>query len=136
MLMKKTIIGLSGLIVLTFFVIFALNAQNNNKEVRKSGTEVSQNIAQTVSPGSCCNISGSKTSACKSAKCSAMKCDASKCKAGRCDQGTCNCGTCDPANCSGKKCEKSAYKSNCSKSASGMLSGPMNCNRDAVIAEK
>ena len=136
MLMKKTIIGLCGLIALTFFVIFALNAQNNNKEVRKSGTEVSQNIAKTVTPGSCCNISGSKSNACKSAKCSAMKCDASKCNDGKCDQGTCKGGTCDTANCSGGKCEKSSCKSNCSKSASGMLSGPMNCNRDTVIAAK
>lgn len=134
--MKKTIIGLSGLIVLTFFVIFAVNAQNNDKEVRKSGTEVSQNIAQTVSPGSCCNISGSKTSACKSANCSAKKCDAAKCKDGKCDPGTCKVGTCDPANCSGGKCEQSSCKSSCGISASGMMSGPMNCNRDAVIAAK
>lgn len=136
MLMKKTIIGLSGLIVLTFFVIFAVNAQNNDKEVRKSGMEVSQNITQTVSTGSCCNISGSKTIACKSGNCSTMKCDASKCKDGKCDQGSCKGGTCDPANCSGGKCEQSSCKSNCSKSASGILSGPMNCNRDAVIAAK
>ena len=134
--MKKTIIGLSGLIVLTFFVIFALNAQNNNKEVSKSGTEVSQNISQTVSPGSCCNISGSKTSACKSANCSAMKCDASKCNDGKCDPETCKVGTCDPVNCSGGKCEQSSCKSICGKSNSGMLSGAMNCNRDAVIAAK
>ena len=104
--------------------------------IRKSGTEVSQNIAQTVSPGSCCNISGSKTSACTSANCSAMKYDASKCKDGKCDPGTCKDGTCDPANCSGGKCEQSSCKPNCSISASGMLSGPMNCNRDAVIAAK
>ena len=134
--MKKTIIGLSGLIVLTFFVIFAVNAQNNDKEGRKSGTEVSQNIAQTVSPGSCCNISGSKTSACKSANCSAKKCDASKCKDGKCDPGTCKVGICDPANCSGGKCEQSTCKSSCGITASGMMAGPMNCNRDAVIAAK
>lgn len=134
--MKKTIIGLSGLIVMTFFVIFAVNAQNIDKEVRKSAPEVSQNIAQTVSPVSCCNISGSKSSGCNSVKCSEMKCDASKCKEGKCDQATCKCGTCDPANCSGGKCEQSSCKSSCSKSNSGMLSGPMNCNRDAVIAAK
>lgn len=134
--MKKTIIGLSGLIVLTFFVIFTLNAQNNYKEVRKSGTEVSQNIAQKLSPGSCCNISGSKTSTCKSANCSAMKCDASKCKDGKCDPGTCKVGSCDPANCNGGKCLQSSSKSSCGKSASGMLSGPMNCNRDAALAAR
>ena len=134
--MKKTIIGLSGLIVMAFFVIFAVNAQNIDKEVRKSGPEVSKNIAQTVSPVSCCNISGSKSSGCNSVKCSEMKCDASKCKEGKCDQASCICGTCDPANCSGGKCEQSSCKSTCSKSTSGMLSGPMNCNRDGVIAAK
>lgn len=129
--MKKTIIGLSGLIVLTFFVIFAVNAQNNDREGRKSGTEVSQNIAQTVSIGSCCNLAGSKTNGCKSGKCSAIKCDASNCKDGKCDKRTCKGGKCDPANCSSGKCEQSACKSN-----TGMLSGPMNCNRDAVVAAK
>ena len=134
--MKKTIIGLSGLIVLTFFVIFAVNAQNNDKEDRKSGTEVSQNIAPTVSPGSCCNLAGSKTSGCKSGKCSAMKGDASNCKDGKCDKGTCKGGKCDPANCNSGKCEQSTCKSSCGISASGMMAGPMNCNRDAVIAAK
>lgn len=134
--MKKTIIGLSGLIVLTFFVIFALNAQNNDKEVKKSGTEISKNITQTVSPGSCCNISGTKTSTCKSANCSTMKCDASKCKDSKCDPGTCKGSTCDPANCNGGKCEQASCKSSCTIGASGMMAGPMNCNRDVSVAAK
>lgn len=127
--MKKTIIGLSGLIVLTFFVIFAVNAQNNHKEVGKSGTEVSQSISKCIATASCSGLSGSKMANCCGGNSSAMNCDAAKCKAGKCDPATCKRGNCDPATCNGGKCDQATCKTNCSGASTGMLSGPMNCNR-------
>jgi hypothetical protein len=124
--MKKTIIGLSGLIIMTFFVIFAVNAQNNDQKSKKQGTEVSQNISQcpSMASGSCC--SGTKMANCSGGSCSAMNCNASKCKAGKCDPATCNGGKCDQATC----------KTNCGGASTALRGGPMNCNRDIAIAAK
>lgn len=62
--MKKTIIGLSGLIVLTFFIIFAVNAESNDQEGRKANTEVSQNISPSSSIAMSPGYSGSKMANC------------------------------------------------------------------------
>ena len=127
--MKKAIIGLSGLIVLTFFIIIAVNAQNNDQQNMKLNSGTTQDISQTLSPGLCCSLSGSKTTACNSTNCSVVKCDASKCKEGKCDPTTCNSGKCDPANCNGGKYDQTTCKTNCKSASTGMRSSPMNCNR-------
>jgi len=134
--MKKTIIGLSGLIIMTFFVIFAVNAQNNDQKSKKQGTKVSQNISQCLSmaSGSCC--SGTKMANCSGGNCSAMNCNASKCKAGKCDPATCKGGNGDPATCNGGKCEQATCKTNCGGASTALRGGPMNCNRDIAIAAK
>jgi len=77
--MKKIIIGFSGLIVLTFLIIFAVSAQNNDKEVRKAKTEVSKESSQCPSSATCIGHLSSKTAACDPAKCAEMKCDPAKC---------------------------------------------------------
>ena len=111
---------------MTFFVIFAVNAQNNDQKSKKQGTEVSQNISQcpSMASGSCC--SGTKMANCSGGSCSAMNCNASKCKAGKCDPATCNGGKCDQATC----------KTNCGGASTALRGGPMNCNRDIAIAAK
>jgi hypothetical protein len=96
--MKKIIIGFSGLIVLTFLIIFAVNAQNNDKEVRKAKSEVSKDCSQYPSTATCIGHSSSKTAACDPAKCAEMKCDPAKCKTNcmnassemKCDPTKCN----------------------------------------------
>ena len=110
--MKKAIIGLSGLIVLTFFIIIAVNAQNNDQQNMKLNSGTTQDISQTLSPGLCCSLSGSKTTACNSTNCSVVKCDASKCKEGKCDPATCKtkCAEAkgDMKNCDMSKCPMKA----------------------------
>ena len=117
--MKKVIIGLSGLIVLTFFIIFAVDAQNNNKEVSKANTEISKDFSQCSSVATCPGFSSSKSAACNSSKCSAMNCGAAKCNGCKCDPATCKVGKCDPLTC----------KTNCKFASSEVKCGPMNCNR-------
>ncbi len=63
--MKKIIIGFSSLIVLIFLIIFAVNAQDNDKEVKKAQSEVSEDCS---------------SSSCDPAKCASMQCDKTKCK--------------------------------------------------------
>jgi len=113
--MKKLIIGLFGLVILTFIIIFTVNAQNSDQQSKKLTSEDLQQISQTVSSGSCCSVSGS----CNSDSCSTMKCDASKCKQGKCD----------PATCQGGKCDSLDCKANCKNASSVSKCGPMNCNR-------
>lgn len=127
--MKKVIIGLSGLIVLTFLIIITVNAQSNDQKSRKANTEVSRNISPCPSSATCQGLSGSKIAGCNSSKCSAMDCNLVKCKEVRCDPATCKGGNCDPSNCKGGNCNQVTCKTNFSGASTGMLSGPMNCNR-------
>jgi hypothetical protein len=110
--MKKIIIGFSGLIVLIFLIVFAVNAQNNDKEVRKAKSEVSKDCSQCPSTATCIGHSSSKTAACDPAKCAEMKCDPAKCKEGKCD----------PAKC----------KTNCKDASSEMKCDPAKCNHQVV----
>ena len=89
--MKKIIIGFSSLVVLIFLIIFAVNAQNNDKEVKKAQSEVSKDCSQN------------STSACDPAKCASLECDKAKCKEGKCDPVKCK-SNCKDASCE-KKCE-------------------------------
>lgn len=117
--MKKVFIGLSGLIVLTFVIIFAVNAQNSNKQVSNANTEISNDFSQCPSAATCPGFSSSKSAACNSSKCSAMNCKAEKCNGGKCDPTTCSVGKCDLSTC----------KTNCKSASSEVKCGPMNCNR-------
>ncbi len=133
---KKVIIGLTGLIVLAFFVIIAVNAQKNDKGVTKSGTEVSQNILPCASntKGSCCT--GSKIANCCSAKSSGMNCDVANCKASKCDPTKCKVENCNPATCNEGQCDQTRYMKSCSGSSKQITCGPMNCNRDVIVAAR
>ena len=117
--MKKTIIGLSGLVVLTFVVILTVSAKNNDQQCKTTNTELSQAVSYCTSTDKCCGMADSKISACDPSKCSTMKCDPATCKGGKCDQATCNGGKCDPSAC----------KQSCGGTATAVKCGPMNCNR-------
>lgn len=86
--MKKIIIGFSSLIVLIFLIIFAVNAQDNDKAVKKAQSEVSKDCS---------------SSSCDPAKCASLECDKAKCKEGKCDPVKCK-SNCKDASCE-KKCE-------------------------------
>jgi len=133
--MKKVIAGLSGLVVFTFVIIFAINAQNNDKEVLKSDTKVSQKTLPCSSNSMCQGFSVQKTANCCSAEGSAMNCNAAKCKEGKCDPSTCKVSTCEPASCKGSKCVPATCNTNCCSTSAGISCGRMNCNRQKV-AEK
>lgn len=119
--MKKVIIGLSSLIVLTFVIILTINAQGNDPKDKKPCSGVT-NV--TGCPG----FSGSKMPACCSEKSSAVNCPVAKCKEGKCDPATCK-NICDPAVCKKSKSDPATCNSTCRGAASGMINTPMNCPR-------
>lgn len=119
--MKKAILGLSGLVVLTFVIIFAVNAQNSNQQDK---SKISKGVTCCASMTKCCNPTDSKM-----AENSTMKCDPANCKGGKCDPATCKEGKCDPATCKGNNCDPATCKTNCGGAAIAMKCGPMNCNR-------
>jgi hypothetical protein len=117
--MKKIIIGLSGLVVLTFAVVLFVSAQNNSQEVKKAATEVSKDCAKCPSASTCTKMSENKTAVSDTAKCKVSKCDMTKCKEGKMDPAACKAKcteaksemkSCDPANCKTACPMKSAEK--------------------------
>jgi hypothetical protein len=94
--MKKIIIGLSGLIVLIFLIIFTISAKND-KEITKAKSEVAMDCSKCPSTTLCTSNSSSKTVTCDPAKCSEMKCDPATCKT-NCKDASAQL-KCDPAKC-------------------------------------
>ena len=121
--MKKVIIGISTLIVLTFIIIFAVNvnAQNGNQQDK---SKISQVVTCCASITQCCNPEDSNMT-----ENSTMKCDPAKCKGGKCNPATCKEEKCDPATCKGNNCDPATCKINCGGATLTMKFGPMNCNR-------
>jgi hypothetical protein len=84
--MRKVIIGLSSVIILSFIVLLFVNAGVSPQEVKKAATE--KCAAGKCQHSSACTMIGDKTS-CDKAKCKEMECDEVKCKSGKCDPATC-----------------------------------------------
>ena len=127
--MKKVIIGLSGLIVLTFIIIFTVYSQNSNQKSRNADSIESKDISTNPSKVKCCNNSDLIISSCNTTNCSIMKCDTVTFKGGRCDPTTCKDGRCDPTTCKDGKCDPTTCKPNCNAVSAEMKCGPMDCNR-------
>lgn len=134
--MKKTIFAISGLMLLTLFIIVTVNAQSNDPRTSKANSEIKKDVSDDAVINVCPGMSGKKMSGCCSGGCSAMNCDATKCQGGKCDPAACKGGNCDPANCANGKCGQAAQRSNCGRTAASMMSGPMNCARDLTVAAK
>jgi hypothetical protein len=117
--MKKVIIGLSALMVLSFIVIFAVSAQNNDQEGKKTKAEVSKDCSKCPSASSCAAASGEAAVIASSADHGSMKCDPAKCKEGKCDPAQCKAGKCDPAVC----------KTNCANATTGAKCDPAMCSQ-------
>lgn len=127
--MRKVLIGLSVLVVLTFVIILTVSAKNNDFQSKTTNTEISQDIACCASIDICCGISNSKIASCDPTNCSTMKCDQATCKGGKCDPASCKGVKCDQATCIGGKCNTAGCKQNCGGVAKAMSCRPMNCNR-------
>lgn len=84
--MKKVIIGLASLVILSFIVILFINAQNNSQEVKKAGTEISAKCGKCPTASACTKTGETRTATCDPAKCKEASCDKSKSKEGKCDQ--------------------------------------------------
>jgi hypothetical protein len=97
--MRKIIIGLSGLVILSLVVILFVNAENGTKEINKPSSEVKMNCAKSPSAAPCAMMGETKSATCDPAKCKEMGCDPAKCKEGICDPATCK------INCAGMKSE-------------------------------
>lgn len=123
--MKKIFLAVSGLIILTLFILVTVNAQGTDAIASKGKIEIS------ISDKACCNVAGNKMTNCCSGQ---ANCDASKCKEGKCDLATCKNCKCD-ALCSGK-CGQVSCMSKSGKSCAGVMAGPMNCAKDMPIAAK
>lgn len=120
--MKKTIIALSTLTLLAFFLIFTVNAQTNDQKDKKAKTEVSKDCSKCPSASACPMAASQAAVVVSSANQAGMKCDPAQCKTGKCDPANCAAGKCDPASC----------KSNCANASSGMKCDPASCSHQAV----
>jgi hypothetical protein len=90
--MKKVLIGLSGVVMLTLVTILFINAKNSPREVKKAATETSIDCAKCPSTPACGMMTAAKKTevkSCDPAKCKEMGCDPAKCKEGKCDPATC-----------------------------------------------
>ncbi len=111
--MKKTIIGISFVLISAFVIIPAVNGQNNPQETKKSTTEVSKDCSKGPNATGCCKMkygSTAETKACDKSKCKEMASDQGKCKEAKCSHEGCK-GKCPMAAEEGKKCDHAAPKS-------------------------
>jgi hypothetical protein len=112
--MKKLIIGLSAIIMLTLVVVLFVNAKNSPQDVKKAATEQKADCAKCPSASACGTMADTKKTeaktTCDPAKCKEKGCDPAKCKEGKCDAATCktDCKSaggdmknCDPSKCTG-----------------------------------
>jgi len=95
--MKKTIIALSGIIVLAFFAILLISAQTTDKDPKKSGKEIVKECPHSTSQGACQGHGAEKAPSCDPAKCADAACDHDNCT-GQCKE-TAIASTCNPAMC-------------------------------------
>ncbi len=96
--MKKVIIGLSGLIVLTFFVVLLVSAQSSDKEPGKAKTELVKECPHSSAMTACPGHTAEKAAPCSPAKCKEADCDHENCTGTCKEAGTAE--KCDPALCS------------------------------------
>jgi hypothetical protein len=106
--MKKVLIGLSGVVILSLAVVLFVNAKPSQQDVKKAATEVSKDCAKCPSAATCTTMKETKSATCDMTKCKDGKCDMTKCKEGKCDPATCKTKcegmagemkNCDPAKC-------------------------------------
>jgi hypothetical protein len=114
--MKKTLIALSGILFVAFFVIFVANAQNKDQEVKKKAcTEVSKDCGKCPSASGCAKMANAAEAPC------AKKCDPAKCKEMGCDQAKCKETGCDPAKCKANCKEATAEVKCCPQAKCKMM---------------
>jgi hypothetical protein len=110
--MKKTLIALSGILLIAFFVIFVANAGSKDPEGKKKAcTEVAKDC------GKCPAADCAKTAQADCTK----KCDPAKCKEMGCDQARCKADGCDPAKCKANCKEATAEVKSCPQSKCKMM---------------
>lgn len=63
--MKKLIIGLSGIVMLTLVVVLFVNAKNSPQEVKKAATEQKADCAKCPSSAACGTMADTKKSEAK-----------------------------------------------------------------------
>jgi hypothetical protein len=96
--MKKIIISISGLAILTFIIVLFVNAGNSTKDEKKASCEVTVKCEKSLSASECTKICPG-SGVCDPLKCKSMGCDQAKCKEGICDPAACK------AKCPGAKSE-------------------------------
>jgi hypothetical protein len=104
--MKKVIIGISALVILSFVVISAVTAQNDQKKEKKARTEAVKDCSKCPSAATCEMAAGEDPVPGSRAKHASANCDPAKCKEGKCDSACKTACTktgpdakCDPAKC-------------------------------------
>lgn len=77
--MKKVLIGLSALVMLSFAVLLFVNAKSATLKSKKAATEA---VAKCAATGECAGVK------CEKAACNQTTCDQAKCDK-KCDPATC-----------------------------------------------
>lgn len=105
--MKKVIIGISALLMLTFVVLSTVNAQSDEKKDKKAKTEAVKDCSKCPSAAACEMAAGEAPVPGSQAKHTGANCDPAKCKDGKCDstcKATCT-KTASNAGCNPAKCQ-------------------------------
>ena len=90
--MKKLLITIGSLLIMTFVVVLFVNATESKKDTKKAKTEVKKTEAVVPCSATCTHSTGNITSTCDPEKCKEMNCDPATCtghKDGKCDPATC-----------------------------------------------
>jgi hypothetical protein len=117
--MKKLLITIGSLLIMTFVVILFVNATESKKDTKKAKTEVKKTETTASCSATCNHSTGDKTAACDPEKCKELNCVH---KDGKCDPATCKKGNCNPETC----------KMACEKTSTEMKCNPAKCNHQVA----
>ena len=84
--MKKLLITIGSLLIMTFVVILFINATESKKDTKKAKTEVKKTETTAPCSATCNHSTGDKTTVCDPEKCKELNCVH---KDGKCDPATC-----------------------------------------------
>ncbi|MDF1575877.1 MAG: hypothetical protein P1P86_11880 [Bacteroidales bacterium] len=107
--MKKLLISIGSILIMTFVVILFVNAAESKKDPKKAKSETTKTEVTAPCPATCNHSTGEKPTTCDPASCPDHK-------DGACDPATCMAhkdGNCDPAACAAHKEEASTVGPAC-----------------------
>jgi hypothetical protein len=85
--MKKLIVSIGSLLIMTFVVALFINATESKKDTKKARTEIIKDETAVPCSVNCNHSTGNEAAICDPLKCKELNCDP---KNGKCDPATCS----------------------------------------------